>query len=105
MGRQHYFAKLIPPRPAFPMDITESEKQLMQEPSRYMHEGIVTRKVLIYGPVMAEAGAFGMAVFQVKDEAELRQFWENAPTVKAGLNRFEYHPMRLGAAQGSGSED
>ena len=31
---------------------------------------------------MARSGAFGMAVFQVKDETEVRQFLENDPTVK-----------------------
>jgi hypothetical protein len=43
-------------------------------------------------------------VFEVSDEAEVRQFLENDPTVLAGLNQFEIHPMRVGAAQGSGAE-
>lgn len=76
----------------------------MQEHARYTHEGFVAGKVLIYGPVMARGGAFGMAVFEVKDEAELQQFLENDPTVRAGLNRFEFHPMRVAAAQRCGSE-
>ena len=105
MSKQHFFVRLIAPRPTFPMDMTDNEKKLMQEHARYTHAGFQAGKVLIYGPVMARGGAFGMAVFEVKDETELRQFMENDPTVRAGLNRFEFHPMRVAAAQGFGSEE
>ncbi|MGC1416650.1 MAG: YciI family protein [Candidatus Acidiferrum sp.] len=97
--------KLIPPRPTFPMDITPEEKLLMQEHSRYTHEGFAAGKILIYGPVMARGGAFGMAVFAAKDEAEVRQFVENDPTVCAGLNTFEVSPMRAAEARGFGADE
>ena len=76
----------------------------MQEHARYTRRSFDAGKILIYGPVMVPGGAFGMAVFEVSDEAEVRQFLENDPTVLAGLNQFEIHPMRVGAAQGSGAE-
>jgi len=72
----------------------------MQEHVRYTQEQFSAGKVLIYGPVMAPAGAFGMAVFEAADEAEVRGLLENDPTVRAGLNKFEIHSMRVGAAQG-----
>jgi len=103
MNKQHFFMKLIPPRPTFPMDMTEPERALMMEHVKYTHEQFSAGKVLIFGPVMAPAGAFGMAVFEVADEAELRAIMEQDPTVKAGLNTFEMHPMRIGAAQASRS--
>lgn len=102
MSKQHFFVKLIPPRPTFPMDMTAEEKLLMQEHVHYTREKFAEGKVLIYGPVMAPTGAFGMAVFEAADEAEVRGILQNDPTVRAGLNRFEIHPMRIGAAQGSG---
>jgi uncharacterized protein YciI len=85
------------------MDITPEEKVLMREHVRYTKESFDAGKILIYGPVMAPGGAFGMAVFEVADEAEVRAVLENDPTVLAGLNRFEIHPMRVGAAQGFGA--
>jgi hypothetical protein len=100
MSKQHFFCRLIPPRPTFPRDITPDEKHLMQEHARYTHEGFVAGKVLIYGPVRERGGTFGMAVFEASDEAEVRQFLENDPTVKAGLNRFEISPMMVGGARG-----
>jgi uncharacterized protein YciI len=103
MSKQHFFVRLIPPRPTFPMDITPEEKLLMQEHVRYTRQSFDAGKILIFGPVMAPGGAFGMAVFEVAEEAEVRRFLENDPTVLAGLNTFEIHPMRVGAAQGFGA--
>jgi uncharacterized protein YciI len=57
-------------------------------------------KVLVYGPVMAAEGSFGMAVLDVADEAEARTLMENDPTVKGKLNRYEISPMFIGGAQG-----
>jgi hypothetical protein len=48
-------------------------------------------------------GAFGTAVFEVAGESEVREVLENDPTVLAGMNKFEIHPMRVGAAQGFGA--
>ena len=103
MSKQHFFVRLIPPRPTFPMDITPEEKLLMQEHARYTRQSFDAGKILIYGPVMMPGGAFGMAVFEVADEAEVRQVLENDPSVLAGMNKFEIHPMRVGAAQGFGA--
>jgi hypothetical protein len=99
MSKQYFFVRLIPPRPTFPMDITPDEKLLMQEHARYTRASFDAGKILIYGPVMAPGGAFGMAVFEVEDMSEVRQFLENDPSVHGGLNTFEIQPMRLGAAQ------
>jgi uncharacterized protein YciI len=101
MAKQNYFVKLIPPRPTFPMDMSADERALMMEHVKYMHEKFSAGKVLLFGPVMAPEGAFGMAVLEGADEAELRAIMENDPTVRASLNKFELHPMKLGAAQGS----
>ena len=81
------------------MDITAEERQLMQEHARYTHDGFAEGKILLYGPVMAGAGAFGMAVFETKDESEVRHFLENNPTVRAGMNTFEVSPIRLAEAR------
>jgi len=103
MSKLHFFL-LIPPRPTFPMDMTDQERALMLAHVKYTHEQFAAGKVLIFGPVMAPTGAFGMAVFEVADEAELRAIMENDPTVKGGLNTFEMFPMRIGASQAPRSE-
>lgn len=103
MSKQYFFIKLIPPRPTFPGDMTADEKALMQEHSRYTRTGFDSNKVLIYGPVLAPGSAFGMAVFETENEAEVRQFLENDPTVLAKMTTFEIHPMIVAAAQATGA--
>jgi len=100
MNKQHYFCKLVPPRATFVQDMTDQEKLLMKEHADYTKDHFDAGKILIYGPVMATGWPFGMAVFEVANEAEVRQVLENDPTVRAGLNKFELSPMRVGAARG-----
>ena len=100
MDKKHYYFKLIPPRPTFPADITEHEKSLMGEHAVYCEQQFAAGKLLAYGPVMVTGGAFGLAILEVADEAEARQFGENDPSVRAGLNRFEFYPMHIAAARG-----
>jgi len=95
MPKQHFFFKLIPPCSTFPQDITEAEARLMDEHARYFAEQFAAGKLLLYGPVLARGGAFGLAVLEVNTEKEAWKFGEDDPSVKAGLNRFEVHPMRV----------
>ncbi|MFZ0086910.1 MAG: YciI family protein [Candidatus Acidiferrales bacterium] len=99
MSPQHFFMKLIPPRPTFALDMTAEERALMQEHVKYVGEAFSKGKVLIYGPVMDTTGAFGMAVVEMSDAAEVQRFGEEDPSVKAGMNTFEFDPMRVGQAR------
>ena len=100
MAKQHFYFKLIPPRASFAQDMTAEERRLMEEHARYLHEHFVVGDVLAYGPVMAQEGTFGVAIFEAENEAEVRKIAENDPTIRAALNRFECYPMRLAEAQG-----
>jgi uncharacterized protein YciI len=95
MNKQHFFFKLIPPRPTFPQDMTTKEKLLMNEHSAYFQQQFEAGRLLLYGPVMAPDGAFGLGILEVADEAEARQFGENDPSVRAGMNRWEFYPMQV----------
>lgn len=99
MAKQHFFFKLIPPRSTFPHDITSDEARLMEEHSRYFEAEFAAGRLLLYGPVMATGGAFGLAVLEVESEEEVRRFGLGDPSVKAGLNRFEFYPMRVSGAR------
>ena len=103
MDKQHYFFKLIPPRASFAADLSDRERQLMDEHGRYFQEQFRAGKVLLFGPGMASSGAFGLAVLEVEDEGEARHLAEGDPSVKAGLNQFEIHPMRVSVARAQSS--
>jgi len=102
MPKQHYFFKLIPPRPTFPHDMKDNERSLMDEHGRYFLDHFAAGRVLLFGPVMASSGAFGLGILEVDSEQEARQFGEGDPSVKAGLNKFEIYPMPVSAARGKG---
>ena len=38
MSKQHYFFRLIPPRPTFAQEMTPADGAIMQELARYLHE-------------------------------------------------------------------
>lgn len=100
MDKQHFYFKLVPPRATFPADITDDERALMARHAAYCQQQFDAGKLLVYGPVMSPQSAFGMGILEVADEAEARNFGENDPSVSGGLNRFEYHPMRVANARG-----
>ncbi len=102
MNKQHFYFKLVPPRPTFAQDMTDQERALMEEHGAYCKQQFDAGKLLAYGPVMATDGAFGVAILEVTDEAEARQFGENDPSVRAGMNRFEIYPMRVAASRAKG---
>jgi uncharacterized protein YciI len=99
MNKQHYYFKLIPPRPTFPLDITAEERLLMAEHSAYCKQQFDAGRILLYGPVMAPEGAFGVAILEVADETEARTFGANDPSVHAGLNHFEVYPIQVAASR------
>ncbi len=95
MAKQYFFFKLIPPRPTFLHDITEAEQRLMDEHFRYFQEQFAAGRILVYGPVIVPQGAFGLAILEVDSAEDAQRFGEGDPSVMAGLNRFEFHPMRV----------
>lgn len=105
MNRKHFYFKLIPPRPTFPQDITPEERALMAEHAVYFQRQFNAGKVLLYGPVSAPQGAFGMGILEVAHEGEARQVGENDPSVRGGLNRFEFYPMMVAASRAKESTE
>jgi uncharacterized protein YciI len=105
MNKQHFYFKLISPRPTFPQDITPEERALMAAHAVYFQHQFSAGKVLLYGPVSAPQAAFGMGVLEVADEAEARHIAENDPSVLGGLNRIEIYPMMVAASRAKESAE
>ena len=99
MSKQHFYFKLIPPRPTFGADMTADERALMQQHVRYTREAFDAGKVLIYGPVLASSGAFGVAILEMADTPEVQKFAEDDPSIKGGMNTYEFFPMQVGASR------
>jgi uncharacterized protein YciI len=99
MAKQTFFVRLIPPRASFTDDITPDEVALMQAHFAYTQQHFEAGTVLVFGPVFADGGTFGMAVLNVDDIADVHTFMADDPSVVAGLNTYEIAPMRLGGSQ------
>jgi len=102
MDKLHFFFRLIPPRTTFPGDASAEELALMKQHADYFAGLFASGRVLLYGPVRSAAGAFGVAVLEVENEAQAREIAQNDPSVVGGLNRFEVDPMRVSAARAKG---
>ena len=90
----HFFFKLIPPRPTFPMDMTEVEGAIMQEHFGYWGNLIAERKVVAYGPVMDPKGTYGIAVVEVENEASAQNIATNDPAIRSNAGfSFEMYQM------------
>jgi uncharacterized protein YciI len=94
MEMNHYFLKLIGPRPDFAATMTGEEKQVMQEHGAYLKGYVDNGTVIVMGPVLDPAGAWGMAVVEAGSEDEVRTIIAKDPTVLSGLGfRWEIYPM------------
>ncbi|UXN59871.1 YciI family protein [Phyllobacterium zundukense] len=100
MTTQHFFFRLIPPRPNFADDMDDDEQELMRQHVTYVSEYFEEGTVLAYGPVQDPDGWFGIVLLEVLSHDEAIQFAENDPTVMAGLNRYSIAPMHIAAARG-----
>jgi uncharacterized protein YciI len=99
MAKQHFYVRLIPPRPTFASDMSADERAMMQKHVVYFRGLFEQGKVLIFGPVLDPTDNFGMAVMEVADLAEAEQLLAQDPTALAGLNRCRISPMVVGAAR------
>jgi len=91
----HFFLKLVAPRPSFAMDMNEAENAMMQEHFEYWKGRQDKGEVIVFGPVLDPAGAYGMGVIEAADEAAARAFVAGDPAMKANRGfSCEVHPMR-----------
>jgi hypothetical protein len=93
-----FFCRLVPPRATFALDMSPAEGRMMQEHAGYWHGLMRQGKVVAFGLVGDPAGAYGIGILEVVDEAEARELTANDPTIRSGLGfRYEIHPMPRGA--------
>jgi uncharacterized protein YciI len=91
---KYFLARLLGPRPTFPMDITAEERDLMGRHSAYWKGQMAAGKMVVFGPVLDPAGVWGLGVMRAKDEAEVRALQAGDPVIAANCGfRYETLPM------------
>lgn len=87
----HFFVRTQNPRPTFHLDMNPDERAIMEKHVAYWSDKAARGIAIIFGPVADPKGVYGIGVFQVKDEAEMRDLIEHDPA--NGLLRYEVFPM------------
>ncbi len=87
----YFFVKTQNPRPTFHLDMTPDERAVMERHVRYWSEKAVHGIAIVFGPVMDPRGVYGIGVYQVQDEAEMRELLDQDPA--NGLLHYEVLPM------------
>ena len=92
MQKLYFFLRLNPVRSDFVTTMTDEEKGIMQRHALYWRQFQLQGKIVVYGPVMDPAAAFGMGVAVVDAEDEVKQFIANDPALV--LSTIDCFPMR-----------
>ena len=86
--------KLLPPRPTFPQDMTEAERELMQEYINYWKTLVDKRIAVIFGPVADPRSIYGLAIIGTEEESIAQDIRVNDPAIKHDASfRSEIHLM------------
>lgn len=90
---EHYLVKLLGTRPTWPDDMTADEEKIMSEHFMYLKKLVHDRKVITAGPVFDPT--FGLIIFQVQSEDDVREIMSNEPSIVNGLHTYEISQMKV----------
>ena len=92
--------RLIAPRPTFALDMTDDERAVMGEHAAYWQDLLGKGRAITFGVVADPAGAYGIGVVDVEDDAAVSDLTDNDPAIRSRRGfRFEVHLMPFGAAR------
>jgi uncharacterized protein YciI len=98
MTEPKYFVyKLIPPRPTFDTDATDEENEIMGLHLAYWQGLMAQGNVLVFGPVRAPSGAWGLGVVTADSEQLVHEIGAADPAITSGLCTYEVGSMPVAA--------
>ena len=89
----YFVYKLIPPRPTFPVDMTDAEAAIMQQHFAYWKRFEERGIVVVLGPVLDPSGTWGLGVIAGDDPNGISALGAEDPAVKSGMSTFEVYAM------------
>jgi uncharacterized protein YciI len=96
MNEPRYFVyKVIPPRPTFDSDKTDEENEIMGRHGAYWRGLMAQGYVLIFGPVVASSGAWGLAVITAESEQQVHEIGAADPAITSGMCTYEVGRMPI----------
>jgi uncharacterized protein YciI len=95
-----YLTKWVPPRDDFLATITEREKELFQQHGDWQTGLRETGQIVAHGPVVDPAGSYGVAIWEIQDDADIAALTAQDPIVRAGVGHYEHFAMMQMRARG-----
>jgi uncharacterized protein len=93
--------RLIAPRPDFALTLTDSEREIMTSHAAHWRPYLDRGEMVVFGPILTDAGSYGLAVVETDDEQTLRDFAAQDPVVTSGTAVFEFGRMAAGHVRGN----
>ena len=90
---KHYLCKFIPPRIDFLATMTAHEIVLMKQHGDFLNELLVKGIIVAHGPVIDPAGGYGLSLYKVSDDQDMKAMTSSDPIVKNGVGHYEIYPM------------
>ncbi len=87
----YFFVKTNNPRPTFHLDMTAEERATMTGHVAYWTERAKEGISIVFGPVADPGGFYGIGVYRVEDEEQMRRLIQDDPA--NGLLKYEITPM------------
>ncbi len=87
----YYFIKTQNPRPTFNLDMTSSEREIMNQHIAFWSDKATREIAIVFGPVMDPHGVYGIGVIKAKNEQEIQLMLDQDPA--KGLLKYEVLPM------------
>jgi uncharacterized protein YciI len=89
-----FVCRLIPPRPSFAFDMSDSERALMGQHSAYLRRLGDDGFAILSGPVGDPKGPWGLGIFEVEDEDKMRAITAADPAITSDAGfTYEILPM------------
>jgi uncharacterized protein YciI len=95
--------RLKAPRPNFALDMTDAEREIMGRHAAHWQPLIDAGQMVVFGPVLDDAGSWGLGVVEAEDEAELLAFAARDPVVMTGTAEIVVGKMLAGFVRPGGA--
>jgi uncharacterized protein len=83
-------------RPTFAVDMSDEEREIMERHADYWRPYIDSGQMVVFGPVLDDAGSWGLGVIEAEGEDELRAFASRDPAVTSGTADLEIGKLVAG---------
>ena len=98
-----YLCRLNPPRPSFATEMSDRERQLMEEHGVYWSAELARGRVVVFGLVADPAGPWGTVIVEVEDRAAAEAMTNGDPVIRRGEG-FSYDILPMPNAVRAGRE-